>query len=203
MSHQLSPRIVRGTVSFFLFVGLAVGVISVRLFIDGRTYLNEAEQLRASSAPWRNVVSRYEDAAKTYFPGNPFPERALWQLSILAKSAGMRGETKRERYIWEVIRRSAVSQRHFFQPFSGYVDEARRVLARTSELPAKESSAADGPADGLADPGIGATLLMTFGLLLWIGAAIGSIFVAPPKMFFYMGGSTLGMILWAVAAWVA
>lgn len=120
---------IRGAVSAMLFMGLVVGVLSYRLLIDGKRYWEEAEQASNEAVAWKKVVSRYEDAAKTYFPGNPYPERALWKLSLMAKSAQMRGEEARTRYIWEVVRRSAVSQRHVFQPYSSYVRQARVQLA--------------------------------------------------------------------------
>lgn len=192
---------VRKAVSVLLLIGLGIGVLTFRLWSDGKRHLEAAELAGKSGSPWQDVVSLYEDAAKTYFPGNPYSSEAMWKLSILAKSAQMRAEQRRARYIWEVVRRSAVSQRHFFQPYASYVKEAERQL---QQQPSKQGRSKVIPViEALDDPDPWASIGVFIGLLTWILAASAAIFSKGHRAIGLFGTSLLGAILWIVAALVA
>ena len=192
-----SGPLLRFLVSAALFVGLGVAVLSVRLFWDGKRHYENAKQAQADGESWRMIVQTYENAAKTYFPGNPYPQRALWELSILAKSAEMRGDTRQAVYVWEVIRRSAVSQRHVSQPFKSYLTQAhaRLDLLRTTK------NAGNIEKDGLEDPSTVGVILLWFGLLIWIGGALLAIWSQGKRArLVFVVTSMAGAIVWILSA---
>lgn len=189
--------LLRFLVSAALFVGLGVAVLSVRLFMDGKRHFENAKQAQGDGESWRMIVQTYENAAKTYFPGNPYPQRALWELSILAKSAEMRGDTRQAVYVWEVIRRSAVSQRHVSQPFKSYLTEAH---ARLDHLRmAKNAETVEN--DGLEDPSPAGVILLWFGLLIWITGALLAIWSQGRRArLVFTVSSMAGAIVWISSA---
>jgi hypothetical protein len=192
-----SGPLLRFLVSAALFVGLGVAVLTGRLFLDGKRHYENAKQAQADGESWRMIVQTYENAAKTYFPGNPYPQRALRELSILAKSAEMRGDTRQAVYVWEVIRRSAVSQRHVSQPFKSYLTQAhaRLDILRTTK------NAGSIEKDGLEDPSTVGVILLWFGLLVWIGGALLAIWSQGKRArLLFIVSSMAGAIVWILSA---
>ncbi|MBN2528013.1 MAG: hypothetical protein JXR76_16605 [Deltaproteobacteria bacterium] len=200
MVELLRARWMRTLVSVLLFVGLGFLLLTVRLFLDGRRLFSEAEQAQTAGEPWQNVVMQYENAAKTYFPGNPYSKRAIWKLSLLAKGATMRGETAKATYIWEVVRRSAVSQRHVMQPYQNYLKQAQTHLAKRRG----GAKNADGWDDGLEDPSVFWSIILYVGLLLWIFGAFFFIMHDGGRRAIILFGICLpGCALWIIAAMIA
>ena len=196
---RLPRRFWSPVISAMLFVGMGVAILTVRLFSDGRQQYEAAEMAYSSGEPWRKMVLHYENAAKTYFPGNPYSKRAFWRLSILAKSAQMRGDSQRARYIWEVIRRSAVSQRYVIQPFAVYEQEAKRQI---SLIRTGHPDMSGG--DKIISPSAVWSVLLWFGLLTWIVGTAVCIFVTDWRRKLYPGAiSALGLVLWILAAVLA
>ena len=196
---RLPRRFRSPLISVMLFAGMGIAILTVRLFSDGRQQYEAAEMASSSGDPWRKMVMHYENAAKTYFPGNPYSKRAFWRLSILAKSAQMRGDSKRARYIWEVIRRSAVSQRYLVQPFAQYEREAQHQISliRTGRSNAIVS-------DVIISPTVLWSILIWIGLLIWIAGVSLCIFAVEWRRKLYSGAiSVLGLITWVVAAVLA
>ena len=112
----------------------------------------------------------------------------------------MRGDVERATYIWEVIRRSAVSQRHLLQPFEQYVAEAHEHL----NVAHTERKGTDSSENVFTEPSIGWSLLLWVGLALWIFGASAAIFSPERRRMMYFGaGSLCGAVLWIVAAALA
>ncbi|MBN2716731.1 MAG: hypothetical protein JXX14_12835 [Deltaproteobacteria bacterium] len=193
-------RLFQSVISVGLFVALGLAVLSVRLYFDGQRHFAAAEQAQSSGDSWRQTVMHYEDAAKSWFPGNPYAHRAFWRLSILAKSAEMRGEHQRAVYIWEVIRRSAVAQRHVFLPFKSYQETAQERLARKGRgQPSRVFG--DNP---LATPSVVWSIFLWLGLAAWIVGTSVAIFSSTRRWQLVTGGvGFLGALLWIVAAVLA
>jgi hypothetical protein len=189
--------LVRVLLSAALFTGLGVAVLSFRLYLDGKRHYESAKASQADGKSWQTVVQTYENAAKTYFPGNPYPTRAFWELSVLAKSAEMRGDTRQAMYVWEVIRRSAVSQRHFSQPFEQYLATARAKLQGLRF--AKNAENLEN--DGLEDPSSLGVILLWAGLLIWIGGALLAIWsTGNRERLAFTVASSLGIVVWILSA---
>jgi hypothetical protein len=192
-----SAPLLRFLASAALFVGLGMAVLSGRLFLDGKRHYENAKQAQADGESWRMIVQTYENAAKTYFPGNPYPQRALRELSILARSAEMRGDTRQAVYVWEVIRRSAVSQRHVSQPFKSYLAEAH---ARLDHLRTTKNEGSI-EKDGLEDPSTAGVILLWFGLLIWISGALLAIWSQGKRArLVFVVSSMAGAIVWILSA---
>ena len=156
-----------------VLLGLAtlVGVATFRLWSDGRRHFEEAESLVERGEGLRAVV-RYEDSARAYFPGNPYPPRALKQLAIMAKAQEMRGDTREAAATWEVVRRSILATRHFRQPNQHRLSEAERELARLQAPVEDVRGTTASPTSRPVDPSPTASLLLFAGLLAWIGGAL-------------------------------
>ena len=204
-----SHRIFRSFISLALFAGLGVSVLTIRLYIDGKHQYESARDAQQQSDSWQKVVMVYENSVKTYFPGNPYPQRALWELSILARSAQMRGDFHQARYIWEVVRRSAVSQRNFHQPFIKYISDARRNLSKlqgtetsrgTRNMRGRVGAVAN---DGLEDPPVAGVVILWLGLSIWIVGALLAIWQENGKKRLVCWTVSLaGTMIWILTAFI-
>ena len=163
-----------------VFLGLAafVAIVTARVYLDGRNNFETARRLDREGESKRAVAS-FEDAARSYFPGSPYPRRALDRLSIKAKAAQMRGDIADAVTIWESIRRSVLSTRHVVQPHKDVLERAERAIARLQSLESdpegsRETSRIARP----RDPSPIASIILFGGLILWIGGA-AALCVAP------------------------
>jgi hypothetical protein len=84
-----------------VLLGLAafVAIVTARVYLDGKNNFETARRLDREGESKRAVAS-FEDAARSYFPGSPYPERALDRLTIKAKAAQMRGDIADSVTIW-------------------------------------------------------------------------------------------------------
>lgn len=155
-----------------LTVGILVAVGTFRMYSDGERHYSAGEQLQRTEGPMLQIVLEYEEAARAYFPGSPYPKRSLHKLLILAKSAQMRGERQLALYIWDVIRRSTLVTRHLFQPNKNYLvasEKAILVLRDTSSVPPDEIGNLVAHPD---DPSVILSLVLFLGIAMWIGGTV-------------------------------
>jgi hypothetical protein len=178
---------------------------------DGSSRLEEGRRLAAAHDVY-GAAAAFEDAARCYAPGSPYPERALDRLSLMAKGAEMRGDPELALYLWEVVRRSILSTRHVWQPNRDTLERAERGIValrakRTTEAESDAAASLSTPPRP-KDPSPFASILVLAGLLAWIA---GSAWLcAAPKT---EGGrrgrraawicAVGGTALWIVMAWFA
>ncbi len=157
-------------------LGLAflVAVVSLRLVLDGRRHLSEAASLQAAGEHERALVA-LEEAARAYLPGSPYPPRALERLSLAARAQEMRGETAAARRCWEVVRRSILASRHVTQPNAGMLETAERQITRL--VAAAPGAGVADPVARPRDPGPILSLLLSLGLLAWLGGSVALLLV--------------------------
>lgn len=190
-----------------LGAALVIAVITGRLVSDGKHHFEEA--LRLEDAGDRDgAVTSLEDAAKAYVPGSPYTERALRELTIMARAAEMRGDRRQSAGIWEVVRRSVLATRHFYQPNEDVLTMAEKQLGRLmgEQFPqAAETHLVARP----ADPSPVGSVILFLGLALWIACALW-ISVDPrlkdgrpiiPGLYLW-GGCLAGIGVWVVMAWL-
>ena len=206
MGKELQALI--GTVSYVLLgAAVVVAVATVRLIHNGRQHFQEARRFIDSGARDRAVAS-LEDAAKAYVPGSPYTKRAIRELAIMARAAEMRGELDRAAAIWEVLRRSILATRHFYQPNSPALETAERAIKRLAWERSPESPGEE-LMDRPKDPSPLASLLLFISLLSWIGGA-SAIALKPTHKDgrplvarTYAWSACLGgLCMWLVMAWV-
>ncbi len=139
----------------------------------------------------KTALAELEDAAKAYVPGSPYPERALRELAILAKSAEMRGDTVLAANIWEAARRSILATRHFFQPHEAQLANAEKEIVHLRTEKGSDSALKAKMVTRPGDPPFFASLFLFAGLVIW---ALGA-------MVLCSGGLDAGLrgVAWAVS----
>jgi hypothetical protein len=198
-----------------VLLGLAtlLAVATARLLDQGRQHLEEGESL-ARRGDRGGAVVAFEEAARAYVPGSPYPRRACERMEIIAKGHEMRGDTRRSASTWEAIRRSVLASRHLVQPHADVLERAERELRRLRQRPS--ASAATDPAVDPAvrpdDPSVLHSLLLFVGLLGWIGGALTLITMAGPAgegraralpRVMAWGVCLGGLALWLTMSWLA
>lgn len=192
-----------------LLLGVAAIVFSAtfRLWWEGREHFNEATRLLGLGQR-QPAVYAFESAAKAYVPGSPYPQRAIAELKILAKSAQMRGEETRAAAIWEVIRRSILCTRHFWQPHLRDLSLAETAVSRLRDKDNTTKLFDVGVLRRPEDPNPLLSVLLFLGLLMWIGGAgfLCLRSVKPEKSGERAGRSGIwvtvgGLGLWLVMCW--
>ncbi len=156
-----------------VLLGLAafVAIVTVRVYLDGKNNFETASRLDREGKSERAVAS-FEDAARSYFPGSPYPERALDRLTIKAKAAQMRGDIADAVTIWESIRRSVLSTRHVVQPNEDILERAEQAIVRLQMVESDtEGSRGTSRIARPRDPSPIASIILFGGLVLWIGGA--------------------------------
>lgn len=209
MTRRESTLLANGKVALVLFgFAVFVALVSGRLVLESRRSLAEARGL-LHAGDRRRALVELEDAAKAYVPGSPYPRAALKELTILAKSAEMRGEQERALFIWDVIRRSVLATRHFVIPNQVVLEQAERAIARLRNSAGEgvESESAERP----PDPQPFLSLLVFLGLLTWAGSAL-LLCLLPrgfgdekrsPKRALAWVGCLCGFGLWLAMCWLA
>lgn len=208
MRFEHEHPLVRSAGYFLLGLAAVTAVTTLRLMSDGNAGLERAE--RAMENGDRDAaIAALEDAAKAYVPGGRHVPRALKELTVLARAAEIRGEAERTLKTWEVIRRSVLATRHFFQPNKPFLADAEKAIVRLHQ---KNDPAVFAPdlIKRPIDPSPLLSLLLFFGLAAWIAGA--SLWVlcpvgkkgAPlvPKLY-SIAISLGGLFLWLLCAgWV-
>jgi hypothetical protein len=209
----LGPTLRRVLGALLLGVAALAALGTARMIRDGKAQLDTGARL-ADARDVYGAAAAFEDAARCYAPGSPYPGRALGRLSIMAKGAQMRGETELAAYLWEVVRRSIVSTRHLWQPNEELLGRAERELVALRSAATKaERSEASPEAAGRAperprDPSPLASVLLFAGLLSWIVGAIW-LCVAPREVPSSRARRAAwlcaigGFVLWASMSWFA
>lgn len=193
-------------IGVLLVLGITVGVFTLRLVIESRTHFLEAEKLVQSPVGIRSAVIAYEQSARAYMPGNSYSTRSLWKLTILARSAQMRGDGKDALAIWEVVRRSVLSTRHFVQPNETFLLQAEKAIVqlRGPDVKVTKSQLVERP----EDPSPLQSIFLFLGLIFWI---FGALFICVKKekwSGFSLNTAALvvslsGFVLWVLMAWIA
>ncbi len=156
-----------------VLLGLAafIAIVTARVYLDGKSNFEIARRFDREGESQRAVAS-FEDAARSYFPGSPYPERALDRLTIKAKAAQMRGDVADAVNIWESIRRSVLSTRHVVQPNKDILERAERAIVSLQALESHpEGSRGTSRIARPRDPSPIASIILFGGLILWIGGA--------------------------------
>jgi len=163
-----------------VILGLAafVAIVTARVYLDGKNNFETARRLDREGES-KLAIASFEDAARSYFPGSPYPRRALDRLSIKAKAAQMRGDIADAVTIWESIRRSVLATRHVVQPNNDILERAERAIMRLQSLESEsEESRETSRIARPRDPSPIASIILFGGLILWIGGA-AALCVAP------------------------
>ncbi|NLN63175.1 MAG: hypothetical protein GX146_09890 [Myxococcales bacterium] len=208
---RTTGRIWISAVQWAVFVLAAVVVLAtVRLWLDGQRHFSHAVQLQEADADWVTVVGAFENAARAWMPGSPWPERALWHLSVMGRSASMRGDVAQAIFVWEVVRRSILSTRYWQQPNVSYLAMAEAQLVRLHEQAAAREAMGKTNTVVLqrpADPSPLFSLLIFVGLGTWILASlllcVSSVQSAGKRRAVLWVLSVSGFALWAGMSYVA
>ena len=122
-----------------LGLGAFLAVATVRVLLDGRRHMEEAQKL-SRSGDATAAFAAYEDAARAYVPGSPYPEKALREMTLMAQGAHMRGEIESARERWRSVRRSVLATRHVLIPHEDYLvrDEHGWLVTVPSQSPEKK-----------------------------------------------------------------
>jgi len=195
-----------------LGIAAVVALASGRMIRDGGSRFDEGRRL-ADVRDVYGAAAAFEDAARCYAPGSPYPARAVDRLSIMAKGAEMRGEQELSLYLWEVVRRSILSTRHLWQPNGDALERAERAIVklrteRTTDAAETNPAAARTAPPRPKDPSPFASILVFVGLLAWI---VGSVWLCvAPKTEPGRSGRRAAWVcaaggtgLWIVMAWFA
>ncbi len=163
------------------FVTAALGALAIRVVVEGRRALGDGDawQLRGRPA---EAIRSYETAARWYLPLAPHVGDAYAKLRALAESPHEGTPPPDPKQVavqlaaWRAIRSAALATRSMWQPHADELAAANVAIARIS---------AGVPQAGTADPAwhrerlgrptrpsLGAIVLASLGIVLWIGGAI-------------------------------
>ena len=208
MPHQTLRR---AFAAVLLGIAALVALATGRMIHDGKSSFDEARRL-ADARDVYGAAAAFEDAARCYAPGSPYPARSLDRLSIMAKGAEMRGDRELSLYLWEVVRRSILSTRHVWQPNGDALERAERAIValRSRGTPSSEydAAAARRAPPRPKDPSPFGSILVLAGLLAWIAGAVW--LCAAPRTEPARRGRRIawicavgGTALWMIMAWFA
>ena len=158
-------------------VAVLTTVSLLRLTLTAEKRVREATQL-LNSGDRRAAVVALEDAAKAYFPGNFYTQKALRELAILARSEEMQGNNQGAIHIWEVKRRAILSTRHFFQPHLQDLKEAENSMMRIygTKMPNLKKQS---PVMRPRDPSPILSIVLFLGLFVWLAGSV-VLAITPP-----------------------
>ncbi|MDD5309921.1 MAG: hypothetical protein PHU25_21600 [Deltaproteobacteria bacterium] len=208
MSDRGFPALARLAGLVVLGAAVLVCTATGRLLFDGRRHMASGDSAREAGKRELAAAS-YEDAARAYVPGSPYPRRALERLALMAKGAEMRGEGVAAAARWEAVRRSILSTRHFVVPNTDLLENAERELARLRAAGEDGTKGVD-PVARPRDPSAILSLVLFAGLAAWIcGALVLCVVPASPgrgRSRTHVTGwalSLCGLAAWLAAAWLA
>lgn len=201
-SHRRGTRLAGSALFFF---ALLIGTVSVRLLLDSRRQLEVAEEQRDRGDRYR-AIAAFENAAKAYVPLSPYHQRGLRELELMARGALMRGDKKEAAYIFEVIRRSVLATRHFWQPNGDFLSRAEKAMAALESNSVDELSGPGGALERPADPNPILAVLLLGGFMLWIVGAVLLLFTRdqgkPIRDKWAWAATLLGLSTWLLMSWL-
>jgi hypothetical protein len=139
-----------------------------------------AEYRAAAGASGDDEIAHLGRAARLYAPGNPYSRRALDKLAGIGRSEPL--DSVRALAAWREVRSAILATRSFYTPRRALLDEAdAHIAALMADAEHPADAAARARAERwhlgrLADhpePALSWTLLALFGLVAWIGCAVG------------------------------
>lgn len=176
MSSRRRALIVAGAIA------LGLGIVVVRLWVDGRAAFRAGAQAEAAGDRAR-AIREYQNAARLYLPGAAYVGDGLARLFAIADAAEGEGDTDNARRALEAVRAAILGTRSFYVPHEARLLEADRRLASLYariEDPARDPGASPEArvawhAERLArrpGPATAPAVIALFGLALWVGAAV-------------------------------
>ena len=174
---------------------------------DGK-HLFEGAMRLAGAGDRAGAVANLEDAAKAYVPGSLYPDRALRELTIMARAAEMRGDPRQAARIWEVVRRSVLATRHLYQPNEETLEAAEKNLKRLMRETHPDAVLTN-PVPRPDDPSALGSIVLFLGLIAWIAGALW-LFLNPRRrdgkpivpLVYVWGGCLGGLGIWLLTAWL-
>ena len=121
-------------------VGLCLGVVVTRAFVDGGSALRQAAQAE-QAGDVVEAIRWYRRAARWYVPGAPHVREAYDSLERLALAAEERGDAAVALRAWRGVRNSILATRSFYVPYSERLDPANQRIAAL--MAQTEGAAAD------------------------------------------------------------
>lgn len=166
-------------------LGVALGIVALRVVVEGEQELQVAEARLAAGDPDAGALHLVR-AVRWYLPGSPYPPRALARLVALAAEADRAGDPRAALVRYRRVRSAILSVRSVVIPFE---DTLALADARIADLMARTPPApldADRPfearrelfarqlADAAhADPDPVWTIVLLAGFALWVLGAFG------------------------------
>jgi hypothetical protein len=168
----------RRAIVILAFVAAVLGALAIRVVVEGRGALAEGDELLARGRT-AEAIRAYESAARWYLPLALHVDTAYEKLRMIAEQ-GTRSSsalTPSSRLAaWRSIRSAARATRWLVTPHADDLAAADAAIASISAgLPGAATADPAWHAERLARdsrPSIGACVLASFGILLWIGGAI-------------------------------
>jgi hypothetical protein len=174
MSPTLA-RLVRGVAEVAILVAVIVAIGAARVVWSSR-----GEWRAAVAATGDDEILHLGRAARLYAPGNPYSRRAVDRLAAIGRE-----DPPRALAAWRELRSALLATRSFYTPRRALLDEANQRIAALmadSEVAAGTQKSRDRAlawhAARLARdeaPSVAWTLVALFGLVAWIGCALGLI----------------------------
>ena len=165
----------RRAIEAAILITATLAIAATRVVWSSRTEYRAA--MRASGD---DEIAHLGRAARLYAPGNPYSRRALDKLAGIGRSEPL--DSVRALAAWREARSAILATRSFYTPRRALLDEADAHIAA---LMADAEHPADAEARAKAErwhllrladhpaPALSWTLLALFGLLAWIGCAVG------------------------------
>jgi len=208
------PRVSRAIV-VLAFVAAVLGALAIRVVVEGRSALAEGDELVAQGQVLDGIRA-YETAARWYLPLAPHVDTAYAKLRTIAEHpAPDPAGGAQQLAAWRAIRAAARATRWLVTPHADDLTAADAAIASIS-AGVPQAATAD-PAwhrEQLARearPSIGACVVASLGILLWIGGVIGLVrrgidstgrFVRRPALVSGIA-SLAGMACWALGLYNA
>jgi hypothetical protein len=167
-----SRAVVVGTI-----VLATLGALAIRVVVEGRTALAEADEAAAAGRT-DDAIAGWETAARWYLPLAPHVDEAYARLIELATRSGARGLPA-----WRAVRSAALATRHLWTPHPEHLAAANTAIAELASRDPHGAAAAGADAETrrrfhaerLARdprPATGAVVLAIAGIAAWL-AGIG------------------------------
>ena len=167
---------------FALCVGMALAVVVVRVYVDGRAALAAGDRAMAAGKD-RDAIAWYLEAGRMYVPGGVANRRGVENLAALGTRARAQGDDSTARRAWEAVRSAALGTRWLVTPYEDLLLRANAELAglyARSEAHANESVAEQQAriawhAERMAarpGPAVGWTLAALVGLVAWLASVL-------------------------------